>query len=229
MPPVRKRPRPPAREPFTRLAPDTRRAQIMFEAERLFATRPNADFGVGEVAQGAGVTPGLVYHYFESKEGLLAAVCDLRARELLQASLADSSLAPIEQVERGVKGYMDFVEAHRLVYLNLFKSPAAIHPEIVRICEDTRQAIVEHFVVSLGLAKKKVPALRVALRGHLGYSESVILRWLEEQTVPRTVIEQLSFANIGSALESGLRIDGAMPAAQIEQLMQAYRSYFVPA
>lgn len=192
------------RESWTRLSPDERRAQIMEVAERLFATRANADFSVAEVARGAGVTPGLVYHYFVSKERLIAAVCELRANELLQATLSDRKLGPLEQIEHGVKGYLNFVEQHHRVYLNLFRSTTATQPEIVVILERTRLAIIDHFAGILEENLRNVPQFRLALRGYIGFTESIILDWLANRDVTRADIERLCFHAIGGALAAGL-------------------------
>jgi AcrR family transcriptional regulator len=214
-------PRPAARDSFTRLAPDARRAQILEAAEHFFATRPNAGFSVAEVATRAEVTPGLVYHYYETKEKLIAAVCDLRAQEMLAAILVFDLRGPLELIEHGVRGYLDFVEAHKRVYLNLFKSSMAAQPEIVRIVEQAREAIIEHFASALSINLAQAPMFRLALRGFIGFTEFVVLDWLEHRAVPRAEIEKLCFQAIGGTLGVGLPDDFDTSAFKA-----AYRAHF---
>jgi AcrR family transcriptional regulator len=216
---------PNARESWKRLSPEERRSQLMAIAEELFQTRPYAEIGVIDVAKAAGITHGLIYHYFSSKEELFTATFEARAQELVERCSPDQSLPVPEQVDLGVTGYLDYVEAHRVAYLNLFRSVG--HQEFSRLCEDTRQKIMARFLVGLGLDQLPVHATRLALRGYIGYIESVVLDWLEKQTVPRSALERLIFAAIGSALRTGFAIDAAnagLPDAH--EAFDAYDRYF---
>ncbi len=53
-----------------RLEPDARRQQILRCAIRLFGDRPYAAVSTTELAEEAGVTRGLIHHYFGTKRGL---------------------------------------------------------------------------------------------------------------------------------------------------------------
>ncbi len=213
-----------------RLAPDERRTQLIDVAESLFKSRAYAEIGVIDVAKAAGITAGLVYHYFPSKEALFMAAYELRARELLRFCELDPSLTFNEQVERGVRGYLDFVEAHGIAYLNLFRSSAANEPEFQRVCEQTRELIVDNFVAVL-YAKDDLArpvALRLALRGYLGFSESAILQWLERRAVSRETLERMLFSAIIAAVRIGLASEPepAMSPEHASELERQYRQHF---
>jgi AcrR family transcriptional regulator len=212
-----------------RLSPEERRAQIVDVTERLFATRAYVDIGVPDVARAAGITPGLVYHYFPTKESLFLAAYEVRARELLRFCEPEPLLPFEEQVGRGVRGYLDFVEAHGRAYLNLFHGPAAAEEGFVRVCELTRELMVDRFVVGLGAADpSKYPALRLALRGYIGYSESVVLAWLEKRQVTRAVLEAMLLSAILAAVTVGLASEPSPPMAPEEatKLARRYRKRF---
>ena len=139
-----------------RLSPVERRAQIVDVTERLFATRAYSEIGVPDVARAAGITPGLVYHYFPTKEALFLAAYEVRARELLLFCEPEPSLPFEEQVHRGVRGYLDFVEAHGQAYLNLFHGPAVAEEGFVLVCEMTRELMVDRFVGGLEIGRAHV-------------------------------------------------------------------------
>jgi AcrR family transcriptional regulator len=84
----------------------TRRA-LLDSGRRLFAERGYADVPVGEIASGAGVTTGAIYHQFVSKEGLFRAVYD----ELVQATwtrVRDArDAAPGSGLIAGCEAYLD--------------------------------------------------------------------------------------------------------------------------
>jgi AcrR family transcriptional regulator len=56
--------------------PDSNEERILRVAERLFARRGYRNVTVRDIAEAAHVTHPLIYHYFGSKRGLLAAVVD---------------------------------------------------------------------------------------------------------------------------------------------------------
>ena len=64
----------------TRLDPDVRREQILVEASSLFADQDYSAVSLEMIASRAGVTRGLVHHYFGSKRGLFLAVVERAVR-----------------------------------------------------------------------------------------------------------------------------------------------------
>ena len=211
-----------------RLSPAERRAQILSVAEALFAERSYTELGILDVARAAGITQVLVYHYYESKEALFAAVVEGIAGELLRACFTDRTRPIPLQFELGLKGYLDYVEAHRVAYLNLFRGLAASEPVFKTISDRTRQAIIEYIVEGLGLANREIPATRISLRGYAGYVEAAILDWLERPDVPRATLERMIFAVIITAVRMGLESDKDVPLspAQVVEFEQAYKSHF---
>src|SRR5687767_13835723 len=55
---------------------EDRREQLLEAALRVFARKGFARSTNKDIATEAGITPGLIYHYFESKEALLQAVIE---------------------------------------------------------------------------------------------------------------------------------------------------------
>lgn len=187
-----------------RLSSSERRAQIIVAAEDLFKTRPYSEFGVPEVARALGITQGLVYHYFPSKEALVVAAVEARARELLTFCLPEETLPLGEQIERGVAGYLDYVEAHNVAYLNLFRGATASEPDVLRICEETRTMIIGRLLSSLGLLAHAAPATRLSLRAYFGYSENAVLQWLDRRDIPRATLEKMLRSMMLAAVQAGL-------------------------
>src|SRR5262245_22297516 len=65
--------------------PAEKRARVMDVARTLFAERGYAATTTADVARRAGVSEGILYHHFGSKEGLLAAVAGEYGRGLAEA------------------------------------------------------------------------------------------------------------------------------------------------
>jgi AcrR family transcriptional regulator len=71
---------------------DRKRAQVVLDAARVFARQGYDQTSVPELSEALGMAAGALYHYFDSKEDLLIAICDqlmdpllAEARELLAA------------------------------------------------------------------------------------------------------------------------------------------------
>lgn len=72
------------------MAPEERQTQIVEAAARLFAEKGFDGTSVDDIAEACGVAPGLIYHYFDSKTGILKALIERKAflprmAEILQA------------------------------------------------------------------------------------------------------------------------------------------------
>lgn len=65
---------------------DERREQILQAAQRLFARNGLASVKMTDLAAAAGTSQGLLYHYFPSKEALLAAVVERAMRKASRIS-----------------------------------------------------------------------------------------------------------------------------------------------
>ena len=80
------------------------RARIMDHALRLFARRGYDGTAVRAIADGAGVSPGLLYAYFDDKEALLLALLEEEMDEV-RASFAEAEAEgpPEARVERLVR------------------------------------------------------------------------------------------------------------------------------
>jgi AcrR family transcriptional regulator len=112
---------------------EDRREQIMEAALKVFAKKGFAGASNKDIAHEAGITPGLIYHYFESKEALLKAIYEDRSPVNIVRSMPDQILAlPLEQFLRFVvKQMLSGVEDEKfLPLLRLYLPEAIYHPEL---------------------------------------------------------------------------------------------------
>jgi AcrR family transcriptional regulator len=86
------------------------RAKIVHHALMLFSRRGFDRTSMSAVAKAAGVSPGLIYHYFDSKEALLREIF-LESMADVRASFAEAEAAgwPEERLERLVRASFDLV------------------------------------------------------------------------------------------------------------------------
>ncbi|MGC8667122.1 MAG: TetR/AcrR family transcriptional regulator [Chthonomonadales bacterium] len=88
---------------------EIRREQILDAAVKLFAEKGYAGASIRDLAREIGVTEGLLYHYFSSKEQLLEACWKERSwRAQLERILAQAQGAPVARVLYDI--VVDFLE-----------------------------------------------------------------------------------------------------------------------
>ena len=109
-----------------------REAQILRVAEEVFAERGYQATTMEDVAERVGVTKPLIYGYFGSKEGLLAA-CITHARGQLREATerAWESVgqdAPLVEVFRaGVHAFFEFIDEHANAFTLIQQEGAMAH------------------------------------------------------------------------------------------------------
>jgi AcrR family transcriptional regulator len=107
-------PSPPTR-PALRARYEARRSDVVAAAAELFAERGYDGTSMAELTEATGLAAGGIYHYIESKDELLIAICD----ELLEPLLAQAreivatALPPVEQLRDLVTTWVAHVVAHR--------------------------------------------------------------------------------------------------------------------
>ncbi len=86
--------------------PEERRRELLATAMKLFANKGYDNVSVREVAREAGVTPGLAYHYFDSKQSLFAAAIEDYAQRCATVFIEifdDTHLTLDEKITRAIQ------------------------------------------------------------------------------------------------------------------------------
>lgn len=98
------------------------RATVLKAAQKLFGAQGFAATSVQQIALGAGVTIGAVFHHFADKTALFAAVFeDLEAELDAQARAASRGKTPISAFLAGFEAFLTFAkrrEYHRIVMID---------------------------------------------------------------------------------------------------------------
>ena len=193
---------------YQRLDPATRREQILDAANELFAERGYEEVTIDDIAQGAGVTRGLVHHYFGGRKdvfiGLLERVGAQR-EERLRAPVGRSARARVADT---VSRWLDWTEANRTIYLATMAPGEDIADDDVRhvVADLVRRAVALLVTFHADIGEDS-PRLRHALECWTGLNRAATRRWLRGEASREATHELLA-----STLEHVLRTFGAPPA-----------------
>ena len=159
-----------------------------------------------EIAEAAGVSKALLYHYFPNKIELFKAAVQEYAGELERIIEPDGRGTPIEQLSESLDGYLAWIERNAETWAKLMQSAAAL-PEARDALAGFRAATLENILIRLTGKGAPRPALRTALQGWLGYIDAAILDWVHHHDLTREQLRDLLVAAFGAALLAAQQTD----------------------
>jgi AcrR family transcriptional regulator len=178
------------------LSSDERREHLLHVGVTLLGRHGTAEISTEDIAQAAGVSKGLLYHYFPTKNDFLAAVLDRSQREMDEGEARDSDLSPMEQFDRNLDAFLRFVDDHAAGYLAVVNARGH-EPYVRELVEERRRRRVDDLVALAaaiwGMPRRvaRTPLLVAGIEGWLGFSEGVIVRWLDDREVTREQVHEL--------------------------------------
>ncbi len=194
-----------------RLDLDERRAQLLALGRELFGRRPYDEIAVEEIAQRAGISKGLLYHYFGSKRGFYVATVEEAARAMLAATLEDATLPPPERARRSMERYLDFVSQNGAAFKALLGSGIGTDAEVAAVLSGVRGEFVRRLLANLGLAEARRPVFELAARAWIGLVEAASLRWVEGGDVERETLLSFLLDMLTHVVLSAYRLDPEAP------------------
>jgi len=186
-----------SRRARVRLDTDARRAQLLQLGMKIFAESTYDEVSIDDLAKAAGISKGLLYHYYPTKRDLYLAGLRAIAVELLEKTDVSKlpDVAPIEKIRHGVDAYLSFVAERARAYVALMRGGIGSDPEVHAIVEGVREALVDRLFTGPGspLAGNdhRTPLARTALRGWLGFSEAAVLHWLTHGDLTQAQVRDL--------------------------------------
>src|SRR5680860_57758 len=169
-----------------RMSPDSRREQLLALGVRLFATRSLQDLSIETLAEEAGISRGLLYHYFGNKQEFHTAVVQRAADDLFAVTAPAGDGSPLEQLAGSLERYVDYVAENYHGYISLLRGAAGGHEGLREIYESSRAALTERLfeapvaqeAAAIGLTD--TPAVRLLVRGWAAFTEEVVLEWVRD-------------------------------------------------
>lgn len=194
-----------------RLDLDVRRAQLLALGRDLFGQRPYDDIAIEEIAERAGISKGLLYHYFGSKRGFYVATLQQAASDLLAATLEDPSLPPPERAQRSLDTYLDFVSQNAPAFRALLRGGIGTDAEVAAVVDGVRSEFLRRFAMNLGLAQAPRPVFDLAARSWIGLVEAASLEWIERGAVDRATLKTFLLEVLTQVFVIAYRLDPGAP------------------
>jgi AcrR family transcriptional regulator len=193
----------------TRLAIDQRREQLIRVGLELFGSRPYGDVGTAEIARRAGVSHGLLFHYFGDKRRYYLEVLRWVAERLVTAQEAEEEATPWQRLLTKLRAQIDFAAEYTVAYRAIVSGGNGADEELAELAEDARWRSIRLITHALDLGEP-APSLRIALRGWQGFSEGAILEWLKRRDLPEDeLVEMLAHELVATLQRQGVDLSPA--------------------
>ncbi|MER5339855.1 TetR/AcrR family transcriptional regulator [Streptomyces mirabilis] len=180
-----------------RLSTEERREQLLSVGARLFSESPYDEVWIEQVAEIAGVSRGLLYHYFPTKRDFFAAVVERESERMLRLTAAVPGTPVREQLSAGLDTFLAYVEAHAHGFRAFHRADAAGDQAVRRVYQRALAAQEQQILAALdadpdvpgGIEDR--PELRIAVRGWLAFTTAVCLEWLRGAELTREQLRDL--------------------------------------
>jgi AcrR family transcriptional regulator len=192
---------------FSRLAPEQRRGQILDAANALFAERSYDEVSIEDIASSAGVTRGLVHHYFGGRKEVYIALLERLGAVREEQLPPPTGRSARARVADSVSRWLDWTEQNRTIWLaTIARGEDIVDPDIRRVVAGLVRRAVALLAAHHADIADDSPRLRYALECWTGLNRAATRRWLQGEAARDATHELLA-----STLEHVLRTFGAPP------------------
>lgn len=201
----------------TRLSPEQRREQLLDLGVRLLATRSLDELSIDLLAEEAGISRGLLYHYFGNKHDFHEAVVRRAADDLIEKTAPPVDGEPMDRLVASIAAYLDYVVDNHEGYLSLIKAAAGGNETLREIYEEARSALNgrvfrEDAPLGQGAGEMlaETAASRLVVRGWSAMVEEMVLSWIDE---PRGVTREQLLEIMAASLPAVVEVSAASAPA----------------
>jgi AcrR family transcriptional regulator len=200
-----------------RLPPAERREQLINAALSIAAREGYENLAFEKVANRAGVTRNLVYHYFPGGRSELLEAAAHRAGEQLSSDWVTDPAVPLgERLAANLSSMMDHAGEPTEAWQLYRQGRGSVDPKLLEIMALYREKVIATISLNQLGTTNPPPLVRIALDGFVAYVETVVEAALSEGLPRERVIELVGgtlAATVEGAVNAGMRMatskDGA--------------------
>ncbi|MCE5288760.1 MAG: TetR/AcrR family transcriptional regulator [Nocardiaceae bacterium] len=174
----------------TRKTADDRRRELINIGLRLLVDRPIHELAIDEVAKQAGISRGLLFHYFPTKGDYYAAVVEAATRRILNQTKVPSEGDERTKLTAVVGGLVRFIRRRRANYVALVRGAAGGDVRNVELFDALRGELTERVLAAAGVVGPD-PRTKLLTRGWLAMAEEMAISSVESQISAEDLIELL--------------------------------------
>ena len=183
-----------------RLESEDRRQQLLLFGRDYFADSPLDGAPMGEIARLAGVSKGLLYHYFGNRRGFyLATVRD--AVDGLIGAIEDAiATGTDDELRAMITAFAAYCQSNAGIYRAVIRGGHAADDEVSRETNRVRDFILERVTQLTGI-DRPTELQRLSLIGWLAFAEAAAGEWVQGSTVSEAAFVDLLIESLNAQLK----------------------------
>ena len=198
-----------------RLSPEDRRAELLALGAEVFGKRPYDEVRIDEIAERAGVSRALMYHYFPDKRAFFAAVVKDQADQLYETTNHEppAGMTFFEEIRTGVLAYMAYQQQNPESAWAAYVGLGRTDPVLLGIDDEHKNRQMEHILTRIGEFVSAIPGrtlkpdverdLQVIIHGWLAFTFEICRRRIID---PSTDADRLANACANALLDAIARV-----------------------
>jgi AcrR family transcriptional regulator len=187
----------------TRLSPEDRRRQLLGIGLRMLVDKPIQDLSLDAVASEAGISRGLLFHYFPTKTDYYDAVIGAAVRRVLRNIAPDNGVDSDVALRYFIERFFKQIERRRTFYLALVFGTGTISLGSEGV-DSLRMTAARRVVAALGHDDDALPAVH----GWIAYVEDRALQWSGQPKAQRATLAS-EVERCAKAFHALVEIEGA--------------------
>lgn len=166
----------------TRLSAADRKEQLLALGVRLFSRRSIDEVSIDLLAEEAGISRGLLYHYFGNKRDFRRAVVRHAADDLIAQTAPAATGDPLSRLLGSMGAYVDYVVDNLAGYESLVQAARSGDPELQAIYDEARRSLTDRIFDQLPEERLVLdtPAVRMVVDAWSAFAEELTLAWARD-------------------------------------------------
>jgi AcrR family transcriptional regulator len=212
-----------------RLEPQQRREQLLDIGAALFAEKPYEDVFMEDIAARAGVSRGLLYHYYPSKRDLYVAILRRASDRFLARVTPDPQLPQAQQLAVGLEAHIQSFVDHPFEAVAINRGALSDDPAIKAIIAEELNVVGQRLINQLVAEGRPRDATEIAVAGRLAFVRAACVKWIQSQNISRADLAEMCLRALDCALgiptsRLGARVSGVMRSPVISVLIRKSQS-----
>ena len=177
-----------------RLSREERRAQLVALGLRLLEIVPFRALSTDDVADRAGISRSLLFHYFPTKLDYLTALVRAAADHVLDLTAVPEGASTRDDTRAIVTALVRYIQRRRDNYVAVLRSGRSVDPALEEVVADMHRTISRRILDSIGITDPGPMALALTRSWLAGAEELALLG--EESGLPQDAVIESALASL---------------------------------
>jgi AcrR family transcriptional regulator len=166
----------------------------------MFAEKPYEDVLMEDIAARAGVSRGLLYHYYPNKRDLYVAIFKRATNRFLARVSPDPQLPLAEQLATGLEAHIQTFVDHPYEAVTINRGALSDDPAIQAIIAEELNVVGQRLINELVAEGCLRDVAEIAVEGWLAFVRAACVKWIQSQSIPRAELTEMCLRAFDCAL-----------------------------